>query len=579
VSALDLAVLCTGLHRSGTSLCAEILHAGGLPLGTRLISAAPSNPDGHFEDAAVVGLHDKLLREAGSDWRFHDEVALPATSLAIAPIRRYVAERNRAASGAVWAVKDPRASLFLEAWAHALGAQGRFLFVIRPWEECLSSLLERHARDLARLVRPEARAEDASFWAHPGLLGQMALAYGERLLEFTRGRTDQAVCISCRLLADPAEVMALVHRRWGLHLAPAPRALAKPDLMRAADSSLAALIAPVAARRLRNVWTELEALCEGRHTESSMVSAGRSLPHSPLLGRTFQKLAAVERRRFDVPEVAAPFDPARGSLEQVSALLSQEQLPKSADLTPVLDWLEQHRPGDVNLLDKLSRRAVDSGQLELAERSLLAALGSTRKVVALHVRLGSVYARLERMEEAEHQYALALKIDPANANAAGAMASLLRRQGRLTEAISLLEKAIAGGPNLWVAMEWAQICMEQGRYAEVLARLDSFDQVFPQHRPAWLELRGNALSPSDRRAALRYFSEAATARVADADLLQMLADLVADVNGPAHQRDLLNRLLTYWTELLGMDELCGKLCLRSNDSAAPASGESVDEQG
>lgn len=40
----------TGMHRSGTSFAASLLHDAGLYLGGRMLAPHASNPLGHFED-------------------------------------------------------------------------------------------------------------------------------------------------------------------------------------------------------------------------------------------------------------------------------------------------------------------------------------------------------------------------------------------------------------------------------------------------------------------------------------------------------------------------------------------------
>src|SRR3546814_4923221 len=47
-------IICTGFHRSATSLTAQLLHSGGLDMGRRLVANHISNPDGHFEDVEMV---------------------------------------------------------------------------------------------------------------------------------------------------------------------------------------------------------------------------------------------------------------------------------------------------------------------------------------------------------------------------------------------------------------------------------------------------------------------------------------------------------------------------------------------
>ena len=54
--------LCSGFHRSGTSLIAQSLANGGMHMGDELMGASFSNPLGHVEDMPVVRLHDKIFK-------------------------------------------------------------------------------------------------------------------------------------------------------------------------------------------------------------------------------------------------------------------------------------------------------------------------------------------------------------------------------------------------------------------------------------------------------------------------------------------------------------------------------------
>ena len=62
-------LIIAGFHRSGTSLVCQLLHRAGLFLGDELLGATFSNPNGHFEDAEVVELHERILADNGRTWR------------------------------------------------------------------------------------------------------------------------------------------------------------------------------------------------------------------------------------------------------------------------------------------------------------------------------------------------------------------------------------------------------------------------------------------------------------------------------------------------------------------------------
>jgi hypothetical protein len=166
-------ILCTGFHRSATSLVAQMLHAGAFNMGSRLVLPHRSNPDGHFEDAELVELHDAALREQGTNLALIDDIPLANTEELRQRIQRYISARD-ALSPAGWAAKDPRICLFLPAWAQALGPRGRYVLVIRHWSASLQSMLKRHSRVLA-----EQHAVDS---------GQMASLQQHHLLYWKSGQ-------------------------------------------------------------------------------------------------------------------------------------------------------------------------------------------------------------------------------------------------------------------------------------------------------------------------------------------------------------------------------------------------------
>jgi hypothetical protein len=63
-------VAVAGMHRSGTSLVAKILHLAGLYLGPEddISGPAPDNLDGFWENARFVKLNDQVLGSGGGGW-------------------------------------------------------------------------------------------------------------------------------------------------------------------------------------------------------------------------------------------------------------------------------------------------------------------------------------------------------------------------------------------------------------------------------------------------------------------------------------------------------------------------------
>ncbi|WP_029486634.1 hypothetical protein, partial [Enterovibrio norvegicus] len=131
-----MVLICSGFHRSATSVTANYLYDAGLDMGTNLMGAHISNAKGHFEDWDAVLLHDEQLARNKTDWQFHDDVTLNTDK---GFLDDYVRKRSKVSQ--YWGVKDPRACLFLNEWKQSLGDAGYFLFVARHWSSCIESLL------------------------------------------------------------------------------------------------------------------------------------------------------------------------------------------------------------------------------------------------------------------------------------------------------------------------------------------------------------------------------------------------------------------------------------------------------
>ncbi|MEM7034937.1 MAG: chromosome partitioning protein ParA, partial [Chloroflexota bacterium] len=61
-------VIITGMHRSGTSLVANVLQQGGLNIGQNLLGPGHGNLRGHFEDQDFFHFHDSVLNRMGESW-------------------------------------------------------------------------------------------------------------------------------------------------------------------------------------------------------------------------------------------------------------------------------------------------------------------------------------------------------------------------------------------------------------------------------------------------------------------------------------------------------------------------------
>src|SRR3972149_6783295 len=62
-------VIVLGMHRSGTSLIASILHLSGISMGKEFLRPDNGNPGGYFEDLEFLNLNKTVLTQAEGTWR------------------------------------------------------------------------------------------------------------------------------------------------------------------------------------------------------------------------------------------------------------------------------------------------------------------------------------------------------------------------------------------------------------------------------------------------------------------------------------------------------------------------------
>ena len=140
---MSVQLIICGMHRSGTSLVANVLREAGLDIGTRDdVGLGVGQPRGHFEDRDFFRLHEAMLAASGRSCFTADEGSL-ATAVTPAfeeQARALIAAR---ADRPFWGWKDPRTCLFLDLWDRLL-PQARHLFLYRHPVDVALSLWRRN---------------------------------------------------------------------------------------------------------------------------------------------------------------------------------------------------------------------------------------------------------------------------------------------------------------------------------------------------------------------------------------------------------------------------------------------------
>jgi hypothetical protein len=144
------ALVVLGMHRSGTSALAGLLHELGLEMGSSLMAGrAGENDKGFWEHEKIVSIHDRLLAHFGSSWS--DTRPLPPDwhtrdfSRECQDEICHVLEEDFG-SQSQWALKDPRLCRLMPLWLPVfdrLDVAPLFLCIVRNPLEVAASLQRR----------------------------------------------------------------------------------------------------------------------------------------------------------------------------------------------------------------------------------------------------------------------------------------------------------------------------------------------------------------------------------------------------------------------------------------------------
>mgnify|MGYP006272018701 CR=1 FL=1 len=312
-------LLLCGMHRSGTSLTASLLHAAGVRLGDRLLGANLGNDRGHFEDLDIYEFHQTVLRSNGLGTEGY--VAAGRVTEPLAPIgRRLAAERAR--GGGVWGWKEPRTVLFLDYWDAVL-PDARYVFVFRrPWE-VVDSLFRRG---------------DETFAGNPAFAAEVWLYYNRTIVDFVRRHPDRCLVFEVdRVAADPAGVFAAVRSQLGLEITDPPDLFDSRLLVADGDPGHA-LAMRACLPEAENVYRELRGLAGALPPPRADASSGdvtalgrRLLMEWRRMRRAESQAAALLPQLTGAREAVAHAEAAAATLRERAADLESENHRLEAD--------------------------------------------------------------------------------------------------------------------------------------------------------------------------------------------------------------------------------------------------------
>ncbi|MFC3093090.1 hypothetical protein DRW07_02575 [Alteromonas sediminis] len=437
--------LCSGFHRSGTSLVALSMVENGVDMGSTLMGPSISNANGHGEDPAVVDLHDHFLALNGTDWCYPGdyELILPANALEL--MKSYLSGRQQQCSGGDrgFGVKDPRAVLFLDNWYQAANGDIRFILVYRHWKFAVSSLLKRHSRNV--LQSHEAlihRREDMAFWQQPELAAKMWLVAAEKMLACFSKHPDKTLLFEQSAFVDQNNTLCDIAATKGIHSAALTSNSFDPSLMQK----------DVPESMLDMLPDEIKARCEAVNQQLQDL-ADVSAPSKVATRSCHSLVETLVNTTLQGTEETVGVDQEDSTHYQREKLQFASKTPSEAiaimkkldrDLLPYIDWdYWLIRPGCTPTESvELFYLAVKCKQPRAAEVFLSRAV-IMRDLHWQWLHLGNLYFNLGFISNAKHCYQVAFEKAPNNAGIIAKLADINTAEGKLAESKKCIEKAKA----------------------------------------------------------------------------------------------------------------------------------------
>lgn len=142
-----------GMHRSGTSALAGMLHSNGIIMGKGKDFYPPpmkENPKGFYENVRFRRVNDKILKGVGYSVKSFDpiipEVPIVEDVDLRSTMKKLIREYDKDCPS--WGWKDPRTSLTMASWYDVMKEMGveedlRVVIILRPSSEVAKSMRAR----------------------------------------------------------------------------------------------------------------------------------------------------------------------------------------------------------------------------------------------------------------------------------------------------------------------------------------------------------------------------------------------------------------------------------------------------
>jgi hypothetical protein len=194
-------IIIAGMHRSGTSLSGSLLEQSGLFIGEHLLSDGFDNKKGHFEDLEILSLHEndlKLKRIDSRGLKGDIKGSLNFEKETHVLVDEFLLKRK---NHAVWGWKEPRTTLYLEAWKDKM-PDVKCIAIYRYYDEVVDSLLRRYRYKLRYGVGMSLKVRLKHILLYPLNIFlkkyeayKAWCVYNETILEFKKQNPDDVIII------------------------------------------------------------------------------------------------------------------------------------------------------------------------------------------------------------------------------------------------------------------------------------------------------------------------------------------------------------------------------------------------
>ena len=470
--------VCAGFHRSGTSLGSQILHLAGLPYAIEEMAGNQSNPDGHFEDLVAMRMHDDFLAESGTSWKYNNEVNIQHNDSIIERIEQYSNCRDEF-SGALWLMKDPRATLFLDDWNTVL-KNGKFILMYRHWGLCVQSLLKRHSQLIAHgLPKGNALLEHTVFWTDPELAARMWISYNEKMISFIEHNQGKCLVVSQASLMQGYDLIEGVNRRFGDSLVSSEISPVKAEYAsETIDPAILEGVSPELVQKLNEIYQKLEVLSDsGKQkkapefkekvnisTESAYLlnvvsSAKKQVKGATTVITGLDVLDCMQDQYNDLP-----FENILSKLESLHPLKNEASALAGLSFANRLVSID---PYDTTANEWMGRLCFRLKSYQKAEEYFVKAIAIGKSFPYMKMLLADVYAASYDFKRAEYYYLLAFKGNPKNPMFSIRLADTYSIKNEYVKAKESYSNALLLSDSDWV----------RGKLIEAIAKVDGIDEA------------------------------------------------------------------------------------------------------